>query len=160
MTEGASSCPLGTPHRTGRCAGERRDHRWLIYGPGARLLGRFRLKEPAWFEPVGGKKLVASGAVWRTTKGGQFEARGLEALEIAGYLLPTPGDEDLAGVDGLEKSGARAVARALETELWAIGCAVSVKFEDYYKVLGVSRSASQEQLQKAFRKLARKSTRT
>ena len=33
---------------------------------------------------------------------------------------------------------------------------MSVKFEDYYKVLGVSRSATQEELQSAFRKLARK----
>jgi len=33
---------------------------------------------------------------------------------------------------------------------------LSVKFEDYYKVLGVSRSASQDELQSAFRKLARK----
>lgn len=33
---------------------------------------------------------------------------------------------------------------------------MSVEFEDYYKVLGVDRGASQEDIQKAFRKLARK----
>lgn len=32
---------------------------------------------------------------------------------------------------------------------------MSVKFEDYYKRLGVERSASQEEIQKAFRRLAR-----
>jgi curved DNA-binding protein len=33
---------------------------------------------------------------------------------------------------------------------------VSVEFEDYYKVLGVERDASQQEIQKAFRKLAKK----
>lgn len=33
---------------------------------------------------------------------------------------------------------------------------MSVEFEDYYKVLGVNRSASQDEVQKAYRKLARK----
>ncbi len=33
---------------------------------------------------------------------------------------------------------------------------MSVKFRDYYKVLGVERSASQDDIRKAFRKLARK----
>jgi len=33
---------------------------------------------------------------------------------------------------------------------------MAVKFQDYYEVLGVSRDASQDQIQKAFRKLARK----
>ncbi len=33
---------------------------------------------------------------------------------------------------------------------------MSVQFEDYYKVLGVSRDASQDEIRKAFRKLARK----
>jgi len=33
---------------------------------------------------------------------------------------------------------------------------MSVQFEDYYKVLGVSRDASQDDIRKAFRKLARK----
>ena len=32
---------------------------------------------------------------------------------------------------------------------------MSVKFEDYYKVLGVGRDASQEEIQRAYRKLAR-----
>jgi len=31
-----------------------------------------------------------------------------------------------------------------------------VKFKDYYETLGVDRKASQEEIQKAFRKLARK----
>src|SRR5438034_1698310 len=33
---------------------------------------------------------------------------------------------------------------------------MAVKFQDYYDVLGVARTASQEEIQKAFRKLARK----
>ncbi len=33
---------------------------------------------------------------------------------------------------------------------------MSVKFEDYYKVLGVSKTASQQEIQKAYRKLAKK----
>lgn len=33
---------------------------------------------------------------------------------------------------------------------------MSVKYQDYYKTLGVSRDASQDEIQKAFRKLARK----
>lgn len=33
---------------------------------------------------------------------------------------------------------------------------MAVKFEDYYKTLGVDRNASQEQIQQAYRKLARK----
>lgn len=33
---------------------------------------------------------------------------------------------------------------------------MSVEFEDYYKVLGVDRNASQQEIQKAFRKLAKK----
>ncbi|MBI2194700.1 MAG: DnaJ domain-containing protein [Planctomycetes bacterium] len=33
---------------------------------------------------------------------------------------------------------------------------MALKFRDYYEVLGVSRSASQEQVQKAYRKMARK----
>ncbi len=33
---------------------------------------------------------------------------------------------------------------------------MSVRFQDYYKILGVSRDASKEQIQAAFRKLARK----
>jgi curved DNA-binding protein len=33
---------------------------------------------------------------------------------------------------------------------------MAIKFEDYYETLGVSRNATQEEIQKAFRKLARK----
>lgn len=33
---------------------------------------------------------------------------------------------------------------------------MSVKYEDYYKVLGVSKSASQQEIQKAFKKMAKK----
>jgi DnaJ-class molecular chaperone len=33
---------------------------------------------------------------------------------------------------------------------------VSVQYQDYYKILGVSRNASQKELKDAYRKLARK----
>ncbi|MFP4066928.1 MAG: DnaJ domain-containing protein, partial [Spirochaetaceae bacterium] len=33
---------------------------------------------------------------------------------------------------------------------------MAVKYKDYYETLGVDRSASQEQIQEAYRKLARK----
>jgi len=33
---------------------------------------------------------------------------------------------------------------------------MSVEFKDYYKILGVGRSASQDDISKAFKKLARK----
>src|SRR5690606_16309955 len=35
------------------------------------------------------------------------------------------------------------------------GSSMSVKYKDYYKVLGVPKSASQSEIKKAFRKLAR-----
>src|SRR4051794_7662375 len=36
------------------------------------------------------------------------------------------------------------------------GGAMSVKFRDYYEVLGIARDASQDEVRKAYRKLARK----
>lgn len=40
--------------------------------------------------------------------------------------------------------------------VWSQGFYVAVKFEDYYQTLGVKRDASQDDIQRAFRKLARK----
>ena len=43
-----------------------------------------------------------------------------------------------------------------KSPLLVILCAMAVQFKDYYEILGVAKTASEDELKKAFRKLARK----